>query len=130
MQNPLIEKKRSNLKQDHQSRVFFITGSGARKLVHSLKHSYIGLSETKVQDILNCDKQHYRRNPKSLNKAILKSVRAKDVQERHQCDLMDMGKRGTVKVNGVAYRYVLSVIDVCSRFLWLRALPRKDSKFI
>ena len=41
---------------------------------------------------------------------------------------MDMGKRGTVKVNGDSYRYVLSVMDVFRRFVWLRALKDKSSK--
>lgn len=53
-----------------------------------------------------------------------------DVQTRHQIDLMDMGKRGTVKLNGIRYRYVLSVMDVFSRFVWLRAMAHKTSKDI
>ena len=43
---------------------------------------------------------------------------------------MDMGKKGVVKMNGKSYRYVLSVIDVFSRFVWLRALTTKCSKDI
>lgn len=43
---------------------------------------------------------------------------------------MDMGKRGTCKLHGVTYRYVLSVIDVFSRFIWLRPIDKKFSKTI
>ena len=43
---------------------------------------------------------------------------------------MDMGKKGTVTANGISYRYVLSVMDVFSRFVWLRALSDKCSKAI
>ena len=105
-------------------------GSGAAKLAASLKENYVGLSRKKVQDILNTDKSHYRRNAKFSNKAKLKPIRAKDVQIRHQIDLMDMGKRGTCKLHGVTYRYVLSVIDVFSRFIWLRPIDKKFSETI
>ena len=105
-------------------------GPGARKLVYSLKENFVGLSQNKIQDILNRDKSHYRRNARLLNKATLKPIRARDVQVRHQLDLMDMGKKGTVTANGVSYRYVLSVLDVFSRFVWLRALSDKCSKAI
>ena len=43
---------------------------------------------------------------------------------------MDMGKKGTVTANGVSYRYVLSVLDVFSRFGWPRALSDKCIKTI
>ena len=105
-------------------------GPGARKLVYSLKENFVGLSQNKIQDILNRDKSHYRRNARFLNKATLKPIRARDVQVRHQIDLMDMGKKGTVTANGISYRYVLSVMDVFSRFVWLRALSDKCSKAI
>ena len=42
------------------------------------------------------------------------------MQIRHQIDLMVMGQKGAVKFNGLSYRYVLSVMDVFSRFVWLR----------
>ena len=39
-----------------------------------------------------------------------------------------MSKQGTVKASGASYRYVLSVVDVFSRFVLLRALRYKSSK--
>ena len=105
-------------------------GSGARKIVCSLKDNFVGLSKHCVQDILNRDKLHYRRNARFLNKAILKPIRARDVQVGHQVDLMDIGKGGSVKFQGIIYRYVLSVMDVFSRFIWLRPLQSKNSKEI
>ena len=105
-------------------------GSGARKIVCSLKENFVGLSKNRVQDILNKDKLHYRRNARFLNKAILKPIRARDVQVRHQVDLMDLGKRGSVEFKGIVYRYVLSIMDVFSRFIWLRPLARKTSKVV
>ena len=52
------------------------------------------------------------------------------MQIRHQIDLMDMGQKGAVKFNGLSYRYVLSVINVFSRFVWLRPINKKMSKNI
>ncbi len=68
-------------------------GPGARKLVYSLKENFVGLSQKRIQDILNKYKSHYCRNARFLNKAALKPIRARDVQVRHQIDLMDIGKK-------------------------------------
>lgn len=61
-----------------------------------------------------------------MNKATLKPIRARDVQARHQIDLMDMGRKGT----GHFYRNVPTVIDIFSRFVWLRHLTRKPSRVV
>lgn len=98
-------------------------GSGARKIVCSLKENFVGFSKNRVQGILNRDKLYYRRNAKFLNKAILKPIRARDVQVRHQVDIMDLGKRGRVEFKGI-------VMDVFSRFIWLRPLSSKTSKAV
>ena len=93
-------------------------------------NSSIGVSKEKVQKILNMDKSHYRRNAKFINKATLKPIRARDVQARHQIDLMDMGRKGTVKKNGHFYRYVLTVIGIFSSFVCLRPLSRNSSSVV
>ena len=54
----------------------------------------------------------------------------RDVQMRHQIDLMDMGRKGAIKLNGVSYSYILSVMDVFSRFVWLRPVRVERSKNI
>ena len=103
-------------------------GPSARKLLYSLKENFFGLSQNKIQE--NRDKSHYRRNARFLNKATLKPIRARDFQVRHQIDLMDMGEKGPVTANGISYRDVLSVMDVFSRFVWLRALSDKCSNWL
>ena len=52
------------------------------------------------------------------------------MQIRHQIDLMDMGQKGAVKFNRLSYRYVLSVMDVFSRFVWLHPINKKMTKNI
>ena len=102
--------------------------SGATKLASCLSHNFVGTIPDKIQNILNTDKGHFRRNAKFMNKATLKPIRARDVHVRQQIDLMDMGSKGSVKLNGQLYRYVLTVIDIFSRFVWLRPLKSKSSK--
>ena len=105
-------------------------GSGARKLVSNLRHAFVGLGRAKVQNILNSDTLHFRKIAKFLNKATLKPIRAQDVQTRYQVDLVNMGKGGTVFLNKKSYRYVVAVMDVFSRFVWLREVREKSSKII
>ena len=102
-------------------------GSGARKIHHTLKDIYHGLSEQAIQTLLNQDKAHNQRNTRFRNKAVLRPIRAKDVQIRHQIDLIDMGRKGTVTFRSERYRYILTVEDVFSRFVWLRPLKKKSS---
>ena len=83
-----------------------------------------------MQTVLNIGKRHHRHNAKFLNRAKLKPIRARDVHARHQIDLMDMSRKGSVKMNGHLWRYVLLVIDVFSHFLWLRPLESKSSQVI
>ena len=39
---------------------------GARKFVYSLRENVVRLSQSKIEDILNRDKPHYRRNARFL----------------------------------------------------------------
>ena len=83
-----------------------------------------------MQKILNTDKSHYRRKAKSMNMATLKPSRATDDPERQQIVLMDKGHKGTVKKNNQLYRFMLTVIDMFNRFVWLRTLTSKSSKVV
>ena len=49
--------------------------------------------------------------------------------ERHQIDLVDM-KDEAVEFQGDVYRYILTVQDIFSRFMWMRPLQRKKSKAV
>lgn len=60
------------------------------------------------------------------NKAPLKPIRARTVQVRHRIDLISMEKL-PVLWNGKTYKYVLSLMDVFSRYHWLIPLERKTS---
>lgn len=83
-----------------------------------------------MQKILNTDKSHYRQKAKSMNMATLKPIRATNDPERQQIVLMDKGHKGTVKKNNQWYRFMLTVIDMFNRFVWLRTLTSKSSKVV
>ena len=63
------------------------------------------------------------------NKARPRSVRIKRIQEQHQVDLVDMTG---MKVNykWQTFKYILSLLDIFSRFHWLVPLERKYSKIV
>ena len=101
-------------------------GSGVQKIYHKLKNSYSGLAERDVQKVLAKSSVHQRLNVRFENKARLRPVRARTVQIHHQVDLVDM-KRLRTKYKGKTYKYVLSIIDVFSRYHWLVPLQTKKS---
>lgn len=56
----------------------------------------------------------------------MKPITAKPVQERHQIDLLDMTE-WKVSHGRATYKYVLTVHNVFSRYVWLKAPRRKTS---
>lgn len=101
-------------------------GDGARKLKSRISAHYFGIGETKIQKFINGLDIQRQRHTRFDNKAPLKPVDATLVMERHQVDIVDL-RNIPVVIGGVRYRYVLSVLDVFSRFLWLRSLADKNA---
>lgn len=52
------------------------------------------------------------------------TIQAKEVQDRHQIDLLGKMK---ISYGQALYRYILTVMDVFSRYMWLKPLKRKSS---
>ena len=102
-------------------------GDGAKKLYHAMKESYFGIGERLIQNYVNRNKLQRLKRPKFSNKAPLKPVTSSSPMNRHQIDLVDM-RSLVVNKNGEQYSYILSVIDVFSRFLWLRPLQDKTAQ--
>ena len=86
---------------------------------------YRGLSRRIIQHSLNLMKQKQKFRPLFQNKAPLRPIRASKVQERHQVDLVGMvSMSATMDVD--TYKY-MSVIDIFSRFFFLRLLQTKET---
>ncbi|CAF4107243.1 unnamed protein product, partial [Rotaria magnacalcarata] len=64
--------------------------------------------------------------PAFSNKGPRKIIQAKQVFERLQVDLVDLSRR-PVTHDGSEFRYALVVLDIFSRYLFLRALKKKSS---
>ena len=70
-------------------------------------------------------KQQQKLCPLFQNKAPLRG-RASKVQERYQADLASMVTM-PVTIDGDTYKYIMSVIDIFSRFRFLRPLQTKET---
>ena len=101
-------------------------GEGARKLNDRIKSHFYGIGTKTIQKRLNRSKRQQKQNPKFLNKAPLGTISAKRKMERHQIDLVDLSKIA-VTIDEIEYNYVLAVMDIFSRFLWLRPLSDKSA---
>ena len=101
-------------------------GDGARKLKLHTSYHYNGLSRNVIQNNLNVMKQPQKLRPLFQNKAPLRPIKACKVQERHQVDLVSTATMPAT-IDGDTYKYILSVIDIFSRFLFLRPLQTKYS---
>ena len=101
-------------------------GDGASKLYHRIRQHFVGLSEKYTQNWLNRRQSIQKIRPLFTNRAPLIPIEASQVMERNQIDLVDLRNLAEICV-GTKYNYVLSVIDVFSRFLFLRPLETKSS---
>lgn len=100
-------------------------GSGARKLNKRLNEQYSGVSERKVQRTLDSSRRYQLHKARFGNIPIPRPIRAKEVQDQQQVDLLDMGK-WKIKHGRFTYRYILTVIDVFSRYTWLWSSAKAD----
>ena len=87
---------------------------------------YRGLSHRIIQHSLNSMKQQQKVRPLFQNKAPLRPIRASKVQERHQEDLVSMVSMPAT-IDCDTYKYIMSVTDIFSRFLFLRHLQTKET---
>ena len=97
---------------------------GCKKLRNRAAAGFAGLSERNILRVTNNDTKYRIDTVKFTNKATPRPVTAKTVQGQYQIDLMNLSKEA-VNYNKHVYRYVLSVMDIFSRYLWLRPLQKK-----
>ncbi len=104
-------------------------GDGARKLRKRIADVFCKVTEREIQDYLNNCSSNQAAKAKFDNKAPLKPVTSLKVWERVQIDLMSM-MDAPITVDGKEYQWILSCIDVCSRYLLLRPLYSKDTAVV
>jgi transposase InsO family protein len=99
-------------------------GLAALKLSIIISREYSGMGEKLVRRHLNDLQALQRRTPMFTNKAPLRPVTSNRVMSRVQIDFSSL----TVEIDDSKYCYVLSVLDIFSRYLWLRPLCNKTSQ--
>ena len=103
-------------------------GSGARKLYRAISRIFTGVTERDIQAYINRIPKQQRVHPKFTNKLPLKPVQSSKVLNQVQIDLVDLSASpSTADTPGVTYKYILVVLDVFSRFCFLRPLRSKSS---
>ena len=90
-----------------------------------LRSDCSGIGKEKIQ-IIKADPVNQERYPWFQNKAPLRPVTATQPIERNQVDLVRLAGHPLAK-NGVTYKYVMVLVDVFSRYVWLQTLPHKDA---
>ena len=116
--------KKSEFRKVVDKRFDACKSAGVKKLLVRAAESFAGSSENKILEITNKHVKYRKFNVKFLNKAIPRPVRVSSVMEQVQIDLINLSSQ-RVEYEGKVYRYVLSVMDIFSRFHWFSLLQRK-----
>ena len=89
--------------------------AGIKKLRLRTAESVVGVIEKRIYRITGKKLSYKFHNARFRNKAVPCPVQAKHVQSHHQVDLVDMQKC-PVEWKGKLYKYILSLMDVSSRY--------------
>ncbi|KAH3785824.1 hypothetical protein DPMN_163918 [Dreissena polymorpha] len=102
-------------------------GAGARADAYSLKSKYKSVSDTNVRRGLTKHHKHGEINAKFTNKPPIKPIHACQVFEKVQIDLVRLKE---ISVCCKMYKYILTNVDVFSRFVFLRPLKSKSTEHV
>lgn len=100
-------------------------GLGCEQLYKVFADDYYGISRQQVCEFLNKQPGHQLTRP--YKKAVNKPVLAKKVNERWQCDLVELERFAPYNSG---YVYLLNVVDVFTRFLWSVPLKQKEAALV
>lgn len=121
--------KRSEIKNVVEKTFHKSKSAGYKKLHKRATDGYAGLSKRQVLKCATTNENIRKFSVKFTNKAKPCPVMVKRIHEQHQVDLVDM-KSMQVEHKGKIYRYILSLMDLFSRFHWLAPLERKKSSSV
>ena len=101
-------------------------GAGARSTWRQVTQTCTGVSRDSVEGVFKKCPECHKAYPIFDNRLPPKPIVTDKVNERWQVDLIDM-RSDQVRFHGQSFRYILSVIDTFSRFLFLRPIEKKTS---
>ena len=97
-----------------------------RKIRNCTAAGFAGLSERRILSVTNSELKYRLHNAKFANKDVPRPATAKHVQSQYQVDVVAL-INDPVKHNVEVYKYVGSVTDIFSRFVWLRPLKKRQA---
>ena len=101
-------------------------GAGVRKLYKAIAKRFAGVSERDILSAVSSMHKAQRVKPIFMNKAPLHPVKSSGVMHQVQVDLVDM-KTYPATVESQCFKYILVMLDVFSRFIFLRPLKSKSA---
>ena len=101
-------------------------GAGIRKLYKAIAKRFAGVSERDVALVVSSMHKAQRVKPTFTNKAPLHPVKSSGVMHQVQADLVDM-KSYPITVDSESFKYILVLLDVFNRFIFLRPLKSKSA---
>ena len=100
-----------------------------RRLYHLLKRRYTEGSEAKIKQVITKLPHYQKSNATSSNKAPVMHVCSSSVHDILKIYLVNMQTHAVI-YNKETFKFILSVMDILSRFVWLRAIPSKSADVI
>ena len=113
--------KRSEVKKIVEKAFHKSKSAGYKKLHKRTAYGYAGLSKRQVLKRTSTNEKIRKFSVKIPNKAKPHPAIVKRTHEQHRVDLADM-KGMQVEYKGKLYWYILSLMDLFSRFHWLAPL--------
>jgi IS30 family transposase len=100
---------------------------GARKLFQLINKTFGGITEQDIQKVINKDADQVKVKPAFKNRPPMRTVEAVCVMDRVQADLVNLDNISNDRSD---FKYVVSVFDIFSRYLWLRPVKDKSSETV
>jgi len=101
---------------------------GRDKFYSRVKSKFIGISRTDVQNFLNNDEVHQLYKPIHKLKVVKPLPIPSGPNLYWQMDIIDMGHE--LKHDNLGFQYILTVIDIFSKYAWAKSLKSKHAKNI
>ena len=101
-------------------------GEGACKVSNRIKQIYTAPGREFCNKFMKKLREKQVLKPILTNEDPQKTIVARSPMERHQIDLINMSAYAS-EIGGKVYKYILSIIDIFTRFLWLIPLENAQS---
>lgn len=115
----VIEFEKEKLLQNIFSK--YGLGKGIAKFYEHIRSEYLNISRDEVKEFL--EKQEVYQLTFEKQKEIKKKITAKYPNQCWACDLVDMNQYLS---KNKQFRYILTCIDLFSRYTWAKAIKHKD----